>query len=52
MFVSIYLWWIIFLTFDTFLLPLHASPSPPSSFLSYLINLYSSDGKRQNLQWQ
>jgi hypothetical protein len=34
------------------LLPLYAIPSPPSSFLSYLVNLYSFDDKRRNLQRQ
>jgi hypothetical protein len=34
------------------LLSLHAIPSPPSFFLFYLINPYSSNGERWNLQHQ
>jgi hypothetical protein len=44
--------WIILLTCNIFYQPLHAIFSPPSSFLSYPINPYSFDGKRQNLQCQ
>jgi hypothetical protein len=51
-FVFIHAYWIILLTSNALLLLLHAIPSPPSSFLSYVINPYSTDSKRQNLQHQ
>jgi hypothetical protein len=51
-FTSIYPCCIILVTSNTFLLPFYAIPSPPSSFLSYFINPYSSAGKRWHLQRQ
>jgi hypothetical protein len=51
-FVSIYLWWIIFLTSNTIFYHCVLSLHLPHSCLLDLINPYSPDGTRRNLQRQ